>query len=334
MTNAILRGALRMVVLLCLPAGISCRQAQQEADVADSTATDTVSLAAGLFADSAWKAPDTASLPHDAYGQLVRYGRDLIARTGYYFGPKGILRQGGNGMNCQNCHLDAGTRLYGNSFSAVCSNYPKFRARSGSVEHLDKRINDCMQRSMNGEPIDSASREMKAMMAYINWVGKDVPKGTTPKGASIEDLPFLDRPADIARGKVAFMKNCTTCHGADGAGKLNADGRTYEYPPLWGPFSYNNAAGLYRITRLAGFIKNNMPNLKTSHAQPVLTTEEAWDIAAFICSQPRTERTFSEDWPDRSKMPVDMPFGPYSDSFGEYQHKYGPFAPIVAAHKK
>jgi len=298
----------------------------------DSTAADP-NKTASLFAED-WSAPDTASLAATGDGALILYGRDLIARTAYYFGPKGKLRSIANGMNCQNCHLDAGTRLYANSFSAVFSNYPKFRARSGSLEDLNKRINDCMERSMNGKKLDSLSREMLAMKAYINWVGKDVKKGTTPKGASVVDLPFLDRPADIDKGKIAFQKNCITCHGEDGQGKLNTDQATYEYPPLWGPHSYNTAAGLYRITRLAGFIKSNMPNLKSSVDKPTLTDEEAWDIAAFICSMPRPEKQFAEDWPDISKKPIDHPFGPFADHFSAYQHKYGPFKEIAAATKK
>ena len=281
-----------------------------------------------------WSAPDTATLPNDANGNLIRYGRLLISNTGEYFGPGGKISKHANGMNCQNCHLDAGTRLYANSFSAVNSIYPKFRARSGSVEYLERRVNDCMERSMNGKKIDSLSKEMRAMVAYINWVGKDVKKGVSPKGASVADLPFLDRAADPALGKPAYEKHCTSCHGTDGLGKLNEDGLTFLYPPLWGPRSYNTAAGLYRLTRFAGYIKSNMPNLTSSHDKPTLTDEEAWDIAAYVNSMPRPERYFEEDWPDISKKPIDHPFGPFSDPYPEEQHKYGPFKAIAEAHKK
>ena len=77
-----------------------------------------------------------------------------------------------------------------------------------------------------------------------------------------------------------------------------------------------------------------MPNLKSSADKPVLTDEEAWDIAAYISSMPRPEKKFSQDWPDISKKPVDHPFGPYADHFSEFQHKYGPFNAIAAASKK
>ncbi len=285
-------------------------------------------------ADSeAWMAPDTSSIPYDEAGALIRYGKALVVHTGAYFGPKGKVSHDANGMNCQNCHLKAGTKLYANSYSAVYSIYPKFRPRSGTVENLERRINDCMERSLNGKKLDSLSHEMRALVAYINWVGKDVQKGVSPRGASVVDVPFLDRPADIEKGKISFNNICATCHEANGQGKLNADGITYIYPPLWGPKSYNTAAGMYRISRLAGFIKSNMPDQLSSHEKPILTDEQAWDIAAFISSMPRPEKKFKTDWPDISKKPIDLPFAPYADHFTEEQHKYGPFIQIVAEAK-
>jgi thiosulfate dehydrogenase len=62
--------------------------------------------------------------------------------------------------------------LYTNNFLTVASTYPKFRERSGRLESVEWRINECMQRSLNGEPLDSLSKEMKAMVAYIKWTGK------------------------------------------------------------------------------------------------------------------------------------------------------------------
>ncbi len=283
---------------------------------------------------AAWTAPDTATIPKDEAGLLIRYGRDLIAHTGRYFGPNGSISKEANGMNCQNCHLDAGTKLYANSFCAVCANYPKFRSRSGTVEDLEKRVNDCMERSMNGRGLASASREMQAMIAYINWVGKDVQKGIVPEGTSIVELPWLDRAADPAGGAIAFRKRCVYCHMESGEGQINPDGKTYLFPPLWGPNSYNTAAGMYRLSRLAGYIKSNMPFDKSTYQHPLLTDEEAWDIAAYINSKPRPEKRFAGDWPDVTKKPVDHPFGPYADTFPETQHKYGPFKPILAASKK
>jgi hypothetical protein len=86
------------------------------------------------MARNLWVAPDTSQIPKGPEGQLIRYGRDLIARTSYYLGPNGTVSKSTNGMNCQNCHLDAGTRPFGNNYGSVASLYPKFRARSGGPE--------------------------------------------------------------------------------------------------------------------------------------------------------------------------------------------------------
>lgn len=77
-----------------------------------------------------------------------------------------------------------------------------------------------------------------------------------------------------------------------------------------------------------------MPFNQATHKEPALSDEEAWDVAAFVNSQPRPEKELSKDWPDISKKPIDHPFGPYSDGFNERQHKYGPFQPIVNARNK
>lgn len=276
---------------------------------------------------SLWKAPDINSIPADASGDSIRYGRELIARTAAFFGPKGSLAQTTNGMNCQNCHLDAGTRPWGNNYSAVWSTYPKFRARSGTIETIEKRINDCFERSLNGKPLPEDGKEMKSIIAYMRWLGQGVPKGKSPEGSGLVEVPFLDRPADPVAGKELYEQKCAVCHQKDGQGVLAPDGKTYTYPPLWGEHSYNVSAGLYRLSRLAGYLKANMP-LGSTWDNPQLTDEEAWDIAAYVNSMPRPNKRFPADWPDISKKPIDHPFGPFADSFSEKQHKYGPFRPI------
>lgn len=274
-----------------------------------------------------WIAPAESEIPSGREGEAIRYGRELIANTAIYLGPKGAVAPLTNGMNCQNCHTYAGTQAFGNPFSAVASTYPRYRDRSGRVESVEFRINDCLQRSLNGKPIDSLSREMQAMVAYIKWVGSDVPKGIRPKGAGAESLPLLDRPSDAEKGRKVFALHCQRCHGTNGEGVFSPDSSAYVYPPLWGEHSYNTGAGIYRLGFLAGFIKANMP-YGTIYKEPALSNEQAWDVAAFIASQPRPVKTFSSDWKDITKKPVDYPFGPYSDSFSEQQHKFGPFGPI------
>ncbi|MGZ4042994.1 MAG: c-type cytochrome [Bacteroidia bacterium] len=288
--------------------------------IADQLINDTIKY---------WAAPDPASMENNKNKEAILYGKDLIAHTSEYFGINGKINKGyTNGMNCQNCHLDAGTKIFGNNYSAVASTYPKYRARSGKEEDIPKRINDCFERSLNGRPLKINSSEMQSIIAYIKWLGKDVPKGKKPEGSGFKDLAFLDRPANPENGRNIYIQKCQSCHQANGEGQLNSDKTLYTYPPLWGEHSYNIGAGLYRLSNFAKFIKYNMP-LGVSHTNTQLTDEEAWDIAAFVNSQNRPTKDLQKDWPKIEEKPFDHPFGPYADGFDQKQHKYGPFKPII-----
>lgn len=280
-----------------------------------------------------WHPPTNAQLPAGAAGREVSYGRELIAHTANYLGPNGSVQHLSNGMNCQNCHLDAGTKALGNNYSAVASTYPKLRARSGHVEDIVTRISDCFERSLNGRGPSPDSREMKAIVAYIQWLGTGVSKGERPQGVGLAKLPYLDRAADPTKGKLLYAAKCQSCHGTNGGGIKMAGKVEYTYPPLWGPYSYNDGAGLFRLSNFAGYIKNNMP-YGISYENPMLTDEESWDLAAFVNSMPRPHKDQHKDWPNLATKSVDFPSAPYTDSFSARQHKFGPYQPIANAKKK
>jgi len=314
-----------IAIIAVLVDGLS-NQVKYSGVIPDTSAKADHWIAPSLFIEPPTKGEDR---------QQLIYGQDLIANTARYLGPNGSVAHISNGMNCQNCHLDAGTRPFGNNYGAVASTYPKFRARSGNMESIVKRVNDCFERSLNGTALDSTSKEMLAIVAYIKWVGKDIPKGEKPKGSGIADLPFLERAASPLYGKTVYSQKCQTCHGVNGEGVMDINNVSYTFPPLWGDKSFNNGAGLYRISRLAGYVKDNMPfGESTNHTHPQLSDEEAWDVAAYINSQPRPKKDLSDDWPDIAGKPIDHPFGPYADQFNEQQHKYGPFAEILKENKQ
>ena len=88
---------------------------------------------------------------------------------------------------------------------------------------------------------------------------------------------------------------------------------------------------MHRLIASASFIRANMP-FGTRYNAPVLSVEEAWDVAAYINSQPRPARANLErDYPDRTRKPVDAPFPPFADGFPLSQHRLGPFRPIMEA---
>ena len=124
---------------------------KSNAPVEGSSVTKDINASTPETKVSIWIAPDTSGLVNEKNQAIIRYGRQLISNTAYYLGPKGKVAFMSNGMNCQNCHLNAGTKPFGNNYSAVASTYPKFRERSGGIENIYKRVNDCFERSLNGQ---------------------------------------------------------------------------------------------------------------------------------------------------------------------------------------
>ncbi len=159
----------------------------------------------------------------------------------------------------------------GNNLSAAWATYPKYRDRSGSVESLEKKINDCFERSLNGSPIDSTGREMRAMTAYMRWLAQKVPRNVKPAGSGIMQLPWLRHAADPGRGQLVYMLHCASCHGLDGRGRKA--GEEYQYPPLWGRHSFNTGAGIFRISKMAGYIYNNMPWAQPGKSRGLVRTK-------------------------------------------------------------
>lgn len=295
--------------------------------------SDESSMVAPVNSGFTWKPPDLSALGGNEYGKLVRYGRELVIHTATYLGPRGKVAKISNGLNCQHCHLAAGTKPYAANYSTVASSYPKFRKRSGTVEGFEKRVNDCIERSLNGLPLEDDSREMQAMVAYLKWIGSNVPVNAKYSRAGLAEITLLSRPADPDSGRALYLQFCSRCHGEKGQGLKTDDGIEWKYPPLWGPDSYNTGAGLYRISKFAAFIKANMP-YGVTFENPLLTDEQSWDIAAYVNSMPRPHRKFPMDWPTLSWKPIDHPFGPYADSYSEKEHKYGPFAHMLSKGKK
>ena len=280
-----------------------------------------------------WTAPDIASVGDDPFGKLVKYGHALISDTANQIGPTAAdpaKRFTGNNLNCQSCHLDAGTRPYAMPLTGIWGQFPQYRGREGAVDTLEVRINGCMERSMNGRALPAGGREMVAMLAYMRWLSGGIPAGATLIGAGTLRIKEPPRAADPAPGAQIYADTCAACHGADGSGQRAASGAGYQIPPLWGPDSFNDGAGMSRVLTAAAYARHNMP-FGTTFDAPVLSDDDAYDVAGYITSQDRPHKANLEnDFPIRLEKPVDTPYGPYADGFSPAQHKLGPFAPIRA----
>ncbi len=223
--------------------------------------------------------------PQTPDGELIAYGYRLVAQTFAEIGPNtpdASRRFSGNNLACQSCHLDGGTSRTGLPLVGVAKTFPKFNQIDGRVLSLSERVNRCMGRSMNGRAMPQDSRELAAYLAYLRFIDGPAPLKTVA-------APPASQPADAARGAEVYARVCAACHQPDGQGVRNgaaSEANGYQFPPLWGPDSFNDGAGMHRFERAVGFIQRNMPRgADASH--PQLSLQEAWDVVAFLRDKPR-----------------------------------------------
>lgn len=278
-------------------------------------------------------------IPEGPLRREILYGRDLMMKTAELLGPEGsVRRQMGTRMNCASCHLDGGAREGGLSLLDTHGLYPQYRAREGRVLSVADRINSCVRMPMQGEPLDEKSREMQALLLYIRYLGRDRPVLLQDPDQRIPQVTYPERAADPEKGRALYVQHCVACHGLDGQGRLHANKKSFEFPPLWGPESYRFGSSMHRVTIAARFIHANMPLGLATPEKPVLTVEEAFDVAAFINDErvnPRPPAPGGRPlFPHIEFKPIDFPQGPYADHFSEQQHRLGPFGPIEAHHRE
>lgn len=270
---------------------------------------------------------NVTSLGNSKEDKMIKYGHQLITKTPIY-----LSDYTGNQLACQNCHLEAGTKPFAAPYIGVTQRFPKFQKREGKTRTIEDRINGCMERSMNGKKLENDSKNMQAMVAYMKWLGHDIPieysqKHLTGKGLVKIDIP--NRKVDLIKGKSIYETQCASCHQLNGSGKFKQNHQEYLYPPVWGNDSYNDGAGMHRVLTAAKFIKANMP-FGANAKNPILTDEEAYDVAGYINSFQRPQKANTQqDFPDPKYKPVSTPYPPFDDSFSKEQHKYGPFPEII-----
>src|SRR2546430_1022115 len=207
-----------------------------------------------------WTMPEVSALPRDARGQLIRGGRDLMLATYALIGPDvadAAKRFAGNNLACTNCHLAGGTKKFGLPLFGIYDDFPAYSARTGGPISIEDRINACMTRSMNGRAMPSDAPEMRALVAYVEFLSTGVPPGQQLPGLGAGKMKELTRPADPERGRAVYVSSCAACHNTDGTGILRDRGAPqlgYMMPALWGAGSYNDGAGMARLINFANFV--------------------------------------------------------------------------------
>ena len=188
--------------------------------------------------------------------------------------PKYAPQYVGNKMKCRNCHFEAGRTKDGVSLVGVGAAYPRYRERHRYSVNLVMRTNDCFERSMNGRPLPSNSKEMSAIITYFHWISKGLPIYADIPWLGLNPIKSNHQP-NPTKGKEVYVQKCAACHGDNGQG-------TPIGPPLWGKDAFNDGASMAQLAYLAAFTHKFMPQ-----GNPQLTEEESVDVAAFATGKPR-----------------------------------------------
>jgi thiosulfate dehydrogenase len=222
--------------------------------------------------------PESALPPRPEDAAAVLLGENIFLDT-----PRYAPGYAGNVLSCRNCHTDRGRNPVSSPMWAAVPIYPKYRSKNRTVNSLAMRIEGCFRYSQNGTPPPPDSKEIVALMTYMNWLATGLPMGIQPKASGYPDLAAPEAEPDRLRGKEVYADSCAVCHGEDGQGRVVADAQVM--PPLWGPQSYNWGAGMHTLDNAAAFVYANMPYGATG----TLTPQQAWDVAAWLDSQPRPQ---------------------------------------------
>lgn len=256
----------------------------------DSVASAKVAAKPAVKSKATFRVPLEAEISDSVTLASVRRGRALIHST-----RDSLPAMVGASLNCANCHMADGTQRDGMPLVGAYARFPQYRGRSGKVDLIEDRINDCFERSLNGKALPLNSANMRDIVAYLAFLSRGFPVGGEMEGQAVPALDALK--GDTARGRTVFASTCVACHGVDGHGTPAA-------PPLWGPGSFNVGAGMARVQSAARFIHQLMPRDRPG----ILTPQQAFDVASYINSRPRPDFAGKEkDWP-RGGAPSDVAY--------------------------
>ncbi|HPG63128.1 MAG TPA: c-type cytochrome [Casimicrobium sp.] len=198
-------------------------------------------------------------------------------------------------LHCTSCHLDAGRNPRASWWQGMTAKYstPPMLAKGG----IAGRINQCFTNSLNGKKLCTPDAKghckdntaMSGLIAYMDWLTDPAnnPHHIPKPAAAFPDVGSGQGVA--ARGGQIYVQKCAFCHGKNGEGRYQDN--TYYRPALWGNQSFNSSAGMNSASDLAPFIYGNMP----LHSGGEISTQEAFDLACYIDSQPRPKGTLTKN---------------------------------------
>ena len=232
-----------------------------------------------------FRVPAVSELTDSVFKASALRGRAILLAT-----RDSLPHNVGNALRCASCHLEGGLKRDAMPWVGSYARFPQYRARSGKVDLIEDRINDCFRRSLNGKAIAPDGRDMRDIVTYLAFLSRGVPAAPPPAAPPSR---FASLTADTAKGAALFATTCAACHGKRGEGTPAAT-------PLWGAESFNVGAGMARRFTAAAFVRANMPFA----APGTLTDQQALDVATYITTRPRPDYPDKQyDWPNGGAPP-------------------------------
>jgi thiosulfate dehydrogenase len=179
----------------------------------------------------------------------------------------------GASLTCASCHINFAHGAGPLSFAGIAGHYPQYSSRTRNIVALRDRIAECFFFSMNGRPPSYFGPDLIAIEAYIAFLSRGATVGPAPAKTFAYRAPAT---VSTVAGRTIYVAQCAACHGTTGAGNASAG-----FPPLWGPRSFNDRAGMNRL--MAGFVQAHMPLGRGG----TLTDQQAADVSAFVLAHPR-----------------------------------------------
>ncbi|MBI3545845.1 MAG: c-type cytochrome [Gammaproteobacteria bacterium] len=307
------------------------------AQAAHSVTTNTAEWWRDSTGTLLYVAPDLATVNGGTeQGRKILKGKQILEETYKMLGPNSGLPGGSyvtSRLSCSNCHIESGRAAYGQPWAAVFVKYGitnadgkigQWSGRSNRYLDMKNRIHDCTMRSMNGIQLPDDSDELLSMIAYMEWLSSGIKVFDTngvgdwnklaTHGAGNVSVSARVNSAgaqiavDPVRGKTVYEDQCAACHGFTGEGVWDETAQKYIYPAVWGQYSFNDGAGMYRLRTAVGFVKGNMPYgwANASDTTHMLSNADAWDAMAYVTSNSRPQfPAYLQDWWWQTYRPAD-----------------------------